>query len=136
MKRRTYLKSVLAGACSLAAAGPAASNAATDGGRKVQLHVDLSVDPAKEPEMLHNFKTIFGPAAAKQPGYIDMQMLKLHSAIQGSAPAGLNYRFVLTYASEELRQKWVASETHKKVWPTIERTLSSTNYTVLLFEVA
>jgi heme-degrading monooxygenase HmoA len=136
MKRRTYLKSVLAGACSLTAVSPAASNAAAAAGGKIQLHVDLSVNPTKEPEMLHNFKTIFGPAAAKQPGYIDVQMLKLHSAIQGSAPAGLNYRFVLTYASEELRQKWVASETHKKVWPTIERTLSSTNYTVLLFDVA
>ena len=96
MKRRTYLQSVLAGACSLAVAGPAASNAAANGGGKIQLHVDLSVDPAKEPEMLHNFKTIFYPAAAKQPGYIDVQMLKLHSAIQGSAPAGLNYRLLLS----------------------------------------
>jgi hypothetical protein len=136
MKRRSYLESVLAWACSLAVAAPAASNAAANGVGKIELHVDLSVDPAKEPEMLHNFKTIFYPAAAKQPGYIDVQMLKLHSAIQGSAPAGLNYRFVLTYASEELRQKWVASETHNKVWPTIEKTLSSTNYTVLLFDVA
>ena len=136
MKRRTYLKSVLEGAGLLAVAGPVAANAAADGGGKIELHVDLSVDPAKEPEMLHNFKTIFCPAASKQPGYIDVQMLKLHSAIQGSAPTALNYRFVLTYASEELRQKWVASETHKKVWPTIEKTLSSTNYTVLLFDVA
>jgi hypothetical protein len=136
MKRRTYLKSVLAGAGSLAVAGPAALRAAAGATGKIQLHVDLSVDPAKEPEMLHNFKTIFRPAAAKQAGYIDVQMLKLHSAIQGGAPAGLNYRFVLTFASEELRQKWVASETHQKVWPTIEKTLSSTNYTVLLFDVA
>lgn len=55
--------------------------------------------------MLHNFKTIFRPAAVKQAGYIDVQLLKLGSAIQGSAPAGVNYRFVLTYESEELRQK-------------------------------
>jgi hypothetical protein len=117
-------------------AGPAALHAAAVATGKIQLHVDLSVDPAKEPEMLHNFKTIFRPAAAKQPGYIDVQMLKLHSAIQGSAPAGMNYRFVLTFAGEGLREKWVASETHKKVWPTIEKTLSSANYTVLLFDVA
>ena len=135
MKRRTYLKSVLAGAGALAASSTA-SHAATDTGGKIQLHVDLSVDPAKEQEMLHNFKTIFRPAAVKQPGYIDVQMLKLRSAVQGSAPAGMNYRFVLTYASEESRQKWIASETHKKVWPTVEKTLTSTNYTVLLFDVA
>jgi heme-degrading monooxygenase HmoA len=111
-------------------------NAAAGAGGNIQLHVDLSVNPAREQEMLQNFKTIFRPAAAKQPGYIDVQMLKLHSAIQGSEPRGLNYRFVLTYASEDLRQKWVASEAHKKVWPTVEKTLSSTNYTVLLFDVA
>lgn len=134
MKRRTYLKSVLAGAGAMAINGRVPSKAATGG--KIQLHVDLLVDSAKESEMLHNFKTIFRPAAVKQPGYIDVQLLKLRSAIQGSAPAGLNYRFVLTYESEELRQKWVASETHKRVWPTIEKTLSSTNYTVLLFDIA
>lgn len=134
MKRRTYLKSVAAAAGSLAVAGLATIEASTGG--KIQLHVDLSVDPAKETEMLHNFKTIFRPAAVKQAGYIDVQLLKLRAAIQGSAPAGVNYRFVLTYESEELRQKWVASETHKRVWPTIEKTLSSTNYTVLLFDIA
>ena len=133
MKRRTYLKSVLA-AASLAVTGPAGVNAAGGSG-KIQLHVDLAVDPAKEKEMLQNFKTIFRPAAVKQEGYIDVQMLKLRSALQGSATAGVNYRFALTYKSEELRQKWVASDTHKKVWPEIEKTLSSKNYTVLLFDV-
>src|SRR4051795_12556983 len=119
MKRRTYLKTMLA-----AAAGSAAVQAA-DAARPIQLHVDLSVDPAKEKEMLHNFETIFRPAAAKQPGYIDVKMLKLRSTVMGKAPAGVNYRFVLTYQSEELRQKWVATEVHQKVWPTIENTLST-----------
>lgn len=136
MKRRAYLKSVLAGAGSLAVAGPAALNAAAGASGKIQLHVDLSVDPTQEQEMLHAFETVFRPAAAKQPGYVDVQMLRLHSALQGSAPAGMNYRFTLTFASEELRQRWVASETHQTVWPTIEKTLSSKNYRVLLFEVS
>ena len=50
-------------------------------------------------------------------------------------PPGVNYRFALTYESEEARQKWVASDIHKKVWPTIENTLTTKNYTVLLFDV-
>jgi len=86
--------------------------------------------------MLHNFKTIFLPAASKQAGYIDVQMLKLHSALQGKGPEASNYRFVLTFASEELRQKWVASAIHQKVWPTVENTLKSKNYTVLLYDTA
>ena len=131
MKRRTCLKAILTGAGSLTAirALPAATPE-----RPIQLHVDLSVDPAKEQEMLHNFKTIFRPAASKQPGYIDVQMLKLRSAVQGKAPEAGNYRFVLTFVSEELRQKWIASATHQKVWPTIENTLTSKNYTVLLYD--
>ena len=129
MKRRTCLKTVLAAGASAAgalAAGP---------GRPIQLHVDLAVDPDKEKEMLHNFETIFRPEAAKHPGYLDVKMLKLRTALQGSAPVGVNYRFCLTYQSEELRQKWVASAEHQRVWPTIERTLSSRSYTVLLFDV-
>jgi len=129
MKRRVCLKTMFAaggGAVGVLAAGP---------GHPIQLHVDLAVDPAKEKEMLHNFETIFRPEAAKHPGYIDVKMLKLRSAIQGNAPAGLNYRFVLTFRSEELRQKWVASAGHQRVWPTIENALSSKDHTVLLFDV-
>ena len=129
MLRRTCLKTVLA-------AGAAGTGALAAGlGKPIQLHVDLAVDPAKEKEMLHNFETIFRPEAARHPGYIDVKMLKLRTAIQGNAPGGVNYRFSLTYKSEELRQKWVASPEHQKVWPTIENTLTSKNYTVLLFDV-
>jgi hypothetical protein len=46
----------------------------------------------------------------------------------------MNYRFQLTYESEELRQKWVNSDVHKKAWPTIENTLRAKDYTVLLFD--
>ncbi len=130
MKRRTCLKTMLA-------AGAGATGALAAGSaHPIQLHVDLAVDPAREKEMLHNFETIFRPEALKHPGYIDMRMLKLRSTLQGSAPAGVNYRFCLTYRSEPLRQKWMASPEHKKVWPTIENTLLSKNYTVLLFDVS
>jgi heme-degrading monooxygenase HmoA len=109
---------------------------AADAAHPIQLHVDLAVDPAKEKEMLKNFETIFRPAASKQPGYIDVKMLKLRSTLMGKAPAGVNYRFALTFQSEELRQKWVASDVHQKVWPTIENMLSTKDYTVMLFDVS
>ena len=129
MRRRTCLKTIVA-------AGAGAAGVLAAGARHpIQLHVDLTVDPAKEKEMLHNFETAFRPEAAKHPGYIDVKMLKLRSALKGSAPAGDNYRFSLTYQSEELRQKWVASAGHQRVWPMIENTLSSKDYTVLLFDV-
>ena len=129
MKRRTYLKTILAAGVASAAAQGA------DAAHPIQLHVDLSVDPAKEKEMLHNFETIFRPAAQKHPGYIDVKMLKLRSTVMGKAPAGVNYRFNLTFKSEELRQKWIASPEHQRVWPLVEKTMTTQkDYPVVLYD--
>lgn len=129
MVRRTCLKTILVGTC-------AATTHAKSEMHPIQLLVDLSVDPAKETEMLHNFHTVFRPAAAKQPGFIAVKMLKLRSALAGAAPSGANYRFELIFASEEQRKAWVATTTHQQVWPTIEKTLTSKDYTVLLYDEA
>ena len=128
MRRRTYFKAMLAGflsSCGAQAKEPS-----------IELQLDLSVNPAKEKEMLKNFHTVFRPAASKQPGFIDSKMLKLSSALQGSAPAGANYRFMISFASEGDRKKWVATAVHQRVWPLIENALSSKNYTILLYEVS
>jgi hypothetical protein len=131
MKRRDYLISLMAGGAAISAVTALAAAA-----NPIVLEVDLSVDPAKEKEMLDHFHNTFKPAATKFTGYIDVKMLKLHSALMGAAPEGLTYRFQLAYQSEELRQKWVASDVHQKVWPLIENTLKSKSYRVLLFDVA
>ena len=53
----------------------------------------------------------------------------------GSAPAGVNYRFSITFTSEDLRQKWVVSDAHQDVWGTLETFLTKREYDFLLFEV-
>jgi len=129
MKRRSYLSALLAGLAGFkVASGQKPKN-------PIVLNCDLAIAPAKEQEMLRNYHNTFKPAAEKFPGYIDLKMLKLRSAIQGAAPASINYRFQLTYESEEARQKWIHSDIHQKVWPTIENTLSNkSDYPVLLFD--
>ena len=129
MNRRTYLTSMLGGTL-------AASLAAQNSHRPIELHVDLQVNPEKEKQMLEIFHGPFHTAAVKQPGFIDVKMLKLRSALQGSAPPNANYRFVLRYQSEEQRQAWIATPIHRQLWPKIEQTLVSKQYTVLLYEVA
>jgi heme-degrading monooxygenase HmoA len=114
---------------------PAAAKAQTEQGRPIQLHADLAVDPGKEGEMLRFFAEKFRPAAAQQPGFIDMRMLKLMSALRGVPPPGANYQFVLTFSSEALRQKWIATDTHKQLWPILEGMLTDRNYSRLLYEV-
>jgi antibiotic biosynthesis monooxygenase (ABM) superfamily enzyme len=127
MKRRTYLKAVLAGATT----GTALATAKT---KAIELHVDLTVDPSKESEMLRIFRTVFRSAASQQPGFKDAKMVKLRSVIQGNGPGSANYRFVLTFDTEEQRQRWVATPVHKRLWPTIENTLTTKNYNVLLYD--
>ena len=130
MKRRTCLKTLLAAGSGTTAALAAAAP------RPIQIHADLSVDPAKEKEMLRIFETVFRPTAAKFAGSIDVKMLKLRTVEMGSVARGVNYRFVLQYQNAELRKKWVDSPEHQKAWPMIESTLASKNYTVLLLDVA
>jgi heme-degrading monooxygenase HmoA len=103
--------------------------------RTIQLFVDMAVDPAKEQEMLRYFDAVFRPAARKFQGFIDVRILKLRSTLMGKMAAGVNYRFSISYESEELRQKWIASEIHIEVWGQMEKFLSSTEYTVVLFDV-
>jgi heme-degrading monooxygenase HmoA len=136
MKRRSCIKVLLATAGMVVSrAADCAPAAEAEGQRPIELHLDLAVDPAKEQEMLHIFETEFRPAIAGQPGFIEVKMLKLSATLRGPAPAGCNYQFILNFASEELRQKWVATPTHKAIWPKIEATLTSPNYSRLLYEV-
>jgi hypothetical protein len=131
MNRRFWLRLL-----SLAVAGGAVGKAvaAAETRRPIVLYCDLAVDKAREQEMLDAFHQHFKPVARRHPGYIDLKMLKLRKVVQGGpAPASnINYRFQLTYESEELRQNWIASEDHQKVWPMIENTVTDKGYLVLL----
>jgi heme-degrading monooxygenase HmoA len=129
MDRRSCLKAALG-----VAAGSRLTLGADAPKGRIQLHVDLTVLPAKEKEMLAHFHKVFKPAASKVKGYIDVEVLKLRSTLAGSAPQSVNYRFILLYESEELRQKWIASDVHQQVWPPIEKMLVHKNYNVLLFD--
>lgn len=145
MDRRSWLKSLaLLGSAGFipktrrAVAATTAAAPAPGTRHPIVLYCDLAVDPAREQEMLDAFHHHFKPVAQKHPGYIDLKMLKLRQVVQGGpAPASsINYRFQLTYASEELRQKWIASPEHLKYWPMVENTVTDKGYLVLLTEEA
>lgn len=132
MNRRMHLRSMLGSALAAVAIGPLGK--AQAGKKPIQLFVEMEVEPPHEKEMLDNFHNIFLPEAKKYPGYISVKILKLRSVVQGPATS-FNYRFELVFESEEQRQKWIASPQHKRVWPTVEKTLKSQqNYPVLLFD--
>ncbi len=108
---------------------------AADAGHPIQLQLDLEVDPAKEKEMLANYKNTFSPAIRKQPGFVDVKLLKLRAEMAGKVPANCTYRLMLSFQTEDQRKAWVATSLHQKVWPTIENTLKGAKYTAFLYDV-
>ncbi|HWY63950.1 MAG TPA: hypothetical protein VNX61_01970 [Rhizomicrobium sp.] len=129
MDRRSCLGLAALGATAIALKPPRAQAAALP----IVLYVDLAVDPAREAEFLAAYHNHFKPVAKKHDGYVDLTIAKIEKTLQGAGPAkGVNYRFQLTWQSEALRQKWVASDDHVKNWPLLEKTLTDKNYTVIL----
>ncbi|MEZ5399709.1 MAG: hypothetical protein R2729_08560 [Bryobacteraceae bacterium] len=109
--------------------------AAQSSGAGIQLHVDLEVDPTREKEMLDNYRTIFHPAIRKQPGFLDVKMLKFREAMVGG-PSAFNYRLLISFRTEEQRRTWVASDLHQRAWPTIEKCLKGAKYQPWLYDIA
>jgi antibiotic biosynthesis monooxygenase (ABM) superfamily enzyme len=103
--------------------------------RHIRLYVEMDVAPGREREMLQAFHDTFVPEAVKHEGYIRVKVLKRRSILQGTAPAAHTYRFELEFESEELRQKWIASAGHQRVWPLLERTMTTQkDYPVVLYD--
>jgi antibiotic biosynthesis monooxygenase (ABM) superfamily enzyme len=130
MNRRTLLKSTLAAGAGLTLArAQGRSNA-----KPIVLFVDMDVDPANEKAMLDHFHNKFVPEARKHPGYIDVKLLRLRSVLQGPQQP-IPYRFLLVFQSEELRQKWIHSPEHMRLWPVMENMMKNQkNYPVLLYD--
>jgi heme-degrading monooxygenase HmoA len=100
----------------------------------IQLHVDLTVDAPKEKELLKNFESLFRPAMSKQPGFVEVKLLKLREVKAGQAPAAMNYRLLISFRTEEDRMNWVKSDDHQRAWPSIENMLKVKTYNALLFD--
>jgi hypothetical protein len=126
---------MLAGIAATWAARSAAPASAAAQTKHIRLYVEMDIAPGREREMLDLFHNQFVPEAVKHDGYIRVKMLKRRSVVQGSVPPAHNYRFELEFESEELRQKWIASPEHQRVWPPVEKTMTTTkNYPVVLYD--
>ena len=103
--------------------------------KHIRLYVEMDVPAAREREMLTAFHETFVPEATKHDGFIRVKMLKRRTVVQGTAPASHNYRFELEFESEALRQQWIASAGHQRVWPLVERTMTTQkDYPVVLYD--
>ena len=134
MNRRGMLRSAFIATATALGVGRVAAPAGAQT-RHIRLYVEMDVPAGREREMLQAFHDTFVPEAVKHEGYIRVKMLKRRSILQGTAPAERGYRFELEFESEELRQKWIASAGHKRVWPLLERTMTTQkDYPVVLYD--
>jgi hypothetical protein len=132
--RRGILRSAVIGIAAALGLGRFATPARAKT-KHIRLYVEMDVAAAREKEMLDTFHNVFVPEAVKHEGYIRVKMLKRRAFIQGTAPKQHNYRFELEFESEELRQKWIASAGHQRVWPLVERTMTTQKgYPVVLYD--
>jgi antibiotic biosynthesis monooxygenase (ABM) superfamily enzyme len=134
VNRRGIIKTAVATAATTLGLGRFATPALAQT-KHIRLYVEMDIAPGKEKEMLDIFHNTFVPEATKHEGYIRVKMLKRRTIIQGTAPSNHNYRFELEFESEELRQKWIASAEHQRVWPPVEKTMTTQkNYPVVLYD--
>ncbi len=134
MNRRGILKSVF-GAMAAAAGVVGLAPVAKAQTKHIRLYVEMDVDAAQERAMLDMFHNQFVPEAVKHEGFMRVKLLKRRTVLQGTAPANTNYRFELEFESEELRQRWIASPAHQRVWPPIEKFIKTQGtYPVVLYD--
>ncbi|MBL8230372.1 MAG: hypothetical protein JNL98_17920 [Bryobacterales bacterium] len=100
----------------------------------IQLHVDLEVDAGKEADLVKTFKTVFRPTISKQQGFVDVKLMKLRSVPVGVAPS-TRWRLLISFTTEELRQKWVAADDHQQVWPQMEKCLTGNKFSAVLYDL-
>jgi len=92
-----------------------------------QLHVDILVEPSHEAPLKETYEKIFRPAIRKQPGFVDVQLLKFRVARAGNTPPAGAWRLIISFQTEENRQAWVATDEHQRVWPQMEKHLKMVN---------
>jgi hypothetical protein len=134
LNRRGIIKSIVAASATALGLGRFATPASAQT-KHIRLYVEMDVAAAREKEMLETFHNTFVPEAVKHEGYIRVKMLKRRTILQGTAPANHNYRFELEFENEALRQKWIASAEHQRVWPQVEKSITTQKtYPVVLYD--
>ena len=135
MNRRRTLQSFVAAAAAAIGVHRLAGTTTRAQTKHIRLYVEMDVAPAREAELLRLFHETFVPEAVKHEGYIRVKLLKKRTVLLGTAPATHTFRFELEFESEALRQKWIASAGHQRVWPPVEALMTTTkDYPVVLYD--
>ena len=76
----------------------------------IELHIYMEPHAGKESELEDQYRKEYVPGIKIQQGFRRTTLLKSRDALR-------KYQINITFDSEELRLKWVASKEHTKIWP-------------------
>lgn len=77
------------------------------------LHIDLPASKAKEQDLEQAFTGTFRPAISRQQGFRGVELLQ-------SVDDATLYCLTISFESQEMQQKWVATDLHQEVWPALQ----------------
>ncbi len=87
----------------------------------VLLQIYFIVPAASADNFERMYTDVYVPALRKQAGYQRSRCLRLYPAqvtdAIGAAPTEFNYQIMLTFDTEDNRQRWAASAEHAAAWP-------------------
>jgi heme-degrading monooxygenase HmoA len=87
------------------------------------LHVALQLKSGEGQGLEKDFLGAFKTAITAQPGFKAVSLLRPDD--------GGDYLLSIAFENQALQQKWVASDLHQEVWPTIDKHLAG--FTVRTF---
>ena len=85
------------------------------------LQIYLTCNEGTESELESRFRDTFLPAISIQRGYLGAHLIR-------SVQDPRRYHIEFTFESEELRQKWVASDEHERALPVIKALCSDSSF--------
>lgn len=132
VSRRNCLKKLAAAGATGVLFSSTTTAAPSGPAHPIQLHVELDVVPGKEKELEEGFRKSFSPVIRKQPGFVEVRLLKFTKAFEGKEIAP--YRLLISFETEEQRLRWVANPEHQRIWPSIGNALRYQPNSVLLYE--
>jgi len=86
----------------------------------VELHIYLTAKAGQEAELERVYKEVFYPAVSRQEGFRSSQLMR--------QPKTGEFTVRLSFRTEELRMKWVASADHQRAWPALSGLSSKTTW--------
>lgn len=86
----------------------------------MELHIWMTAKPGQSDALQKKFAEVFYPAVSSMPGFRNALLMR--------KPGTEEFTVRLSFATEEQRMEWVASDKHQRAWPALAAHAAKTDY--------